>query len=79
MNQQELLEHRLDRYLIRLNSISFNEKGVVFMKGITERQLIEIENMTAVRAILGCVDCLTIGILVYESISAHKEKQEEGS
>ena len=68
------------------------------MKGITERQLIEIENMTAdqfnalkaygikmfkggtaVRAILGCVDCLTIGILAYESISAHKEKQEEGS
>lgn len=36
------------------------------MKGITERQLIEIENMTA-------------GILVYESISAQKEKQEEGS
>lgn len=49
------------------------------MKGITERQLIEIENMTAVRAILGCIGCLTIGILVHESISTHKEKQEEGS
>ena len=54
------------------------------MKGITERQLIEIENMTAdqfnalkaygikmfkggtvVGAILGCIGCLTIGILVY--------------
>ena len=65
------------------------------MKGITESLLIEIENMTAdqfdalkaygikmfkggtvVGAILGC---LTVGILVYESISAHKEKQEEGS
>ena len=49
------------------------------MKGITERQLIEIENMTAVRAISGCVGCLTIGILTYENISDHKEKQEEGS
>lgn len=49
------------------------------MKGITERQLIEIENMTAVGAILGSIGCLTIGILAYESISAHKEKQEEGS
>ena len=68
------------------------------MKGITERQLIEIENMTAdqfdalkaygikmfkggtvVGVILGCVGCLTIGILAYESISSHKEKPEEGS
>ena len=68
------------------------------MKGIRERELIKIENMTpdqfdalkaygikifkggtVVGAILGCVGCLTVGILVYESISAHKEKQEEGS
>lgn len=68
------------------------------MNGITERQLIEIENMTAdqfnalkaygikifkggtiVGVILGYIGCLTIGILAHESISAHKEKQEEGS
>lgn len=68
------------------------------MKGITERQLIEIENMTAdqfnalkaygikmfkggtvVGAMVGFLGCLGIEILIYESISAHKEKQEEGS